>query len=30
MKILVLLIVFYIGFVAGANWRYIHRGDQDE
>lgn len=30
MKIALLLITFYTGFVAGANWRHINRGDQNE
>ena len=28
MKILLLLITFYIGFVAGAVWRAIHEKDE--
>lgn len=31
MKILVLLLTgFYLGFVAGVNWRHIHRGDKND
>ena len=30
MKILLLLIGFYLGFVAGVNWKHIHRGDKNE
>lgn len=28
MKILLLLVTFYIGFVAGAVWRAIHEKDE--
>ena len=28
MKILVLFVTFYVGFVAGAVWRSIHENDE--